>query len=369
MHEEESGFEDVLQTIYEAAVADQPWTVCLRILYETTGAMGAVFSDLHDPVSALVSESLRETNQLYRSRWWRDDPFMMAAVAQPPRPGLLSDAHYDDRIDRSNHPFFRDFLRARGLGRFVAYFSPVMFGTRFVLMAQRSLSDGAFTPSQLSALNTLAPHITRALAISGQVKIARSRDQALMSILDKLTYGAMIVGANSRVHAINDTALGMLGDGLGLQDGRLMEDFTNPRGLIEGLIRLAASNDGGKSNSALLHRPSGRKPIVLKALTFSGVLPWSSAQKSETTLLMLIDTENPTSANQMSVVQSFGLTSAEARVAAIVGAGFSPVEAAEQLGSAAGTVRTQLKNVFNKLDLKRQSELVRLMTKLEVLGS
>ena len=84
---------------------------------------------------------------------------------------------------------------------------------------------------------------------------------------------------------------------------------------------------------------------------------------------MMIDTEISGAMSQLSVVQSCGLTLAEAKGATLVGSGISPSDAADQLGSAAGTVRVRLKNVFNKLDIKRQSELVRLMAKLEVLGS
>jgi DNA-binding CsgD family transcriptional regulator len=369
MREEGSGeYDDAIERVYEAAVGDDAWPVCLSVLCEATGAIGVVFSDLGDPVNAAVSDSLRDVNRLYRERWWREDVFLGTALNGPPKPGLLYDDAFDGRIDRENHPFFRDFLRGNGFDRFAAYFSPPLFGARFILMAQRALGTGPFSSAEMKALDRLAPHVTRALAITGRVRIARSRDEALLAILDKMGYGALIVGASGRVHASNQTAQNLLGDGLALQDGRLVEGASTPRGLVEGLIKSAAAVDTGKSRSALLHRPSGRKPLVLQAMTFSGDLPWTAAQRTETTLLMLIDTDGPAVASQMSVVQSFGLTSAEARVASIVGAGFSPVEAAEQLGSAAGTVRTQLKNVFNKLDLKRQSELVRLMTKLEILG-
>lgn len=361
---------DTIERLYESSVAQDGWQACFDLLCAQTGAIGALFCSLSDPLNAIVSASLHEVNRLYRQKWWRDDIFLELALGREPVNGFVPHTSFDGEIDRSTHPFFADFLHGHGLGAFVAYFSPVIFGARFILTLQRSAAAGPFSPDEMAALEVLAPHAARALAISGQLQVAQSRDQALLSILDKLTYGAMIVGAQGRIKARNESADRMLGDGLMLHDGRVVETYTNPRGMVDRLVKLALADTAGRSKNALIHRPSGRKPIVLQALSFPlSSTRWEAVHQSETTLLMLIDTESAASVSQLSVVQSFGLTSAEARVATLVGSGFSPIEAAEQLGSAAGTVRVQLKNVFNKLDLKRQSELVRLMTKLEVLGS
>ena len=360
---------DTIERLYESSVAEDGWQACFDLLCAQTGAMGALFCGLGDPSNAIVSASLHEANRLYRQKWWREDVFLELALGRDPV-GFLPHTSFDAEVDRSTHPFFTDFLEAQGLGAFTAYFTPVLFGTRFILTLQRSAAAGPFSPAERAALEALAPHAARALAISGQIKVAQSRDQALLSILDKLTYGAMIVGPQGRIKASNESADRLLGDGLVLHDDRIVETYTNARGMVDRLVKLALADTAGKSKNALIHRPSGRKPIVLQALSFPlSSTRWEAVHQSETILLMLIDTESAASVSQLSVVQSFGLTSAEARVATLVGSGFSPIEAAEQLGSAAGTVRVQLKNVFNKLDLKRQSELVRLMTKLEVLGS
>src|SRR5258708_36886692 len=59
-----------------------------------------------------------------------------------------------------------------------------------------------------------------------------------------------------------------------------------------------------------------------------------------------------------------GLTLAEARVAALVGSGQAPREAAGKLGITEETARTVLKRVFAKVGVSRQSELASLLTKL-----
>jgi DNA-binding CsgD family transcriptional regulator len=59
-----------------------------------------------------------------------------------------------------------------------------------------------------------------------------------------------------------------------------------------------------------------------------------------------------------------GLTLGEARVAALVGSGLGPCEAAQKLGVTTETARTTLKRVFSKVGVSRQSELAALLTKL-----
>lgn len=60
----------------------------------------------------------------------------------------------------------------------------------------------------------------------------------------------------------------------------------------------------------------------------------------------------------------YGLTPAEARVAVQVGMGKSPREVSEALGIAWSTVRFQLRQVFEKMNVRRQSELTRVLLTL-----
>jgi DNA-binding NarL/FixJ family response regulator len=66
-------------------------------------------------------------------------------------------------------------------------------------------------------------------------------------------------------------------------------------------------------------------------------------------------------------LQRMGLTSAQARVAELVGLGMSVKQAAEELGIVESTARVQLKAVFARLGISRQSELAILVTKLGAL--
>lgn len=69
-----------------------------------------------------------------------------------------------------------------------------------------------------------------------------------------------------------------------------------------------------------------------------------------------------------SVRESFGLTPAETRLAARLKDGLSLKEAADDMSVSLNTVRNQLRAIFEKMGLNRQSELVRALTQLGALA-
>jgi DNA-binding CsgD family transcriptional regulator len=79
---------------------------------------------------------------------------------------------------------------------------------------------------------------------------------------------------------------------------------------------------------------------------------------------MLLDLSERRPLPSRLLATSFGLTTAEAKLAGLIGAGESVERAAERLGISVNTARGQLKAVFAKTDTHRQAELVALMAKL-----
>ena len=80
--------------------------------------------------------------------------------------------------------------------------------------------------------------------------------------------------------------------------------------------------------------------------------------------VMVVTSFAPPSAPQAALLHGlFDLTPAEARLAALVGSGLPPREAAKNLGITEETARTVLKRVFSKTGVSRQSELAALLTK------
>lgn len=65
---------------------------------------------------------------------------------------------------------------------------------------------------------------------------------------------------------------------------------------------------------------------------------------------------------------SFGLSPAETRLATLLREGLSLSEAADELGVALNTTRNQLRSIFDKMGLRRQTDLVRALSQLSALA-
>src|SRR5262249_48420297 len=112
-----------------------------------------------------------------------------------------------------------------------------------------------------------------------------------------------------------------------------------------------------------LSRPSQRRPYLVV------VTPLSPRTIAAPAVLVLIrDPEAHRPVPRDILMQLFGLTAAEARLALELGAGASLEQAAERFAVSINTVRTQLRQVLAKTDSKRQADLVRLLSHLDLLG-
>ena len=81
-------------------------------------------------------------------------------------------------------------------------------------------------------------------------------------------------------------------------------------------------------------------------------------------ILLFTELSSSVSKSPHRALQALGLSRAEASVASLVGAGLRPEEAAAQLGKGVGTVRGQLKSLYAKLGISRQSQLAVLVARL-----
>lgn len=109
------------------------------------------------------------------------------------------------------------------------------------------------------------------------------------------------------------------------------------------------------------HRP---RPLLAQ------VVPVSAALAGEPAALVLFaDPDGPARTDPIPTLALLGLTLAEARIAAQVGNGLSARQAAEVLSLTENTVRSSLQLIYHKLGIGKQSELARIVARLEGFGA
>jgi DNA-binding CsgD family transcriptional regulator len=123
------------------------------------------------------------------------------------------------------------------------------------------------------------------------------------------------------------------------------------------------------SGLAVVRRRDGRRPLVLQVIPLVGAAQDVFFLARAAILLTDLDVERSAVLPDKALVTGFGLTSSEARLAKRLASGESLKEAADGEGVTFETARSRLKVIFNKLNVHRQAELVRLLNAAATLRS
>lgn len=191
-------------------------------------------------------------------------------------------------------------------------------------------------------------------------------DSALLQgTLESLSVAAFIVGARGRVLTANGLAAALAADGLRQGEGVLRA--ADPDGQRDLLALIDAILQGTATSKAIaLSRPSRRMPLLVRGQAAGCAIPEAA---SSCVLLLVADPESGTTPQVTEELTLLGLTRGESRLAALVGCGHSPREAAAKLGITEETARTVLKRVYEKLQIRRQGELATFISQIALISN
>lgn len=194
----------------------------------------------------------------------------------------------------------------------------------------------------------------------------RSRE-AMLSALEVFHHvgkAAIVVDRDLRAIDVNEDAKAIFGDGLHVAEGRLVTRSRTDRQSLAAMVGRAL--DAGAADivpaAIAIARESSDRPLFVQAL------PMRAGEIGPFAVLLLTDPNQKKRLDPAPALQLLGLTPAEARLAAQVGMGMAPKEAALRLDISEHTARSSLKVIYDKLSVGRQSELARIVTRLESLG-
>jgi DNA-binding CsgD family transcriptional regulator len=122
------------------------------------------------------------------------------------------------------------------------------------------------------------------------------------------------------------------------------------------LLQLQSHSFGGQVSSIPIAATPEQAACIIHVVPVRGAA--NDAFAAASCVLVITAVAHPEIASTQVVQGLFDLTPAEARVARGIAAGKTVDDLAYETGLAVGTVRQQLKSVFNKTGVSRQAELV-----------
>lgn len=181
-----------------------------------------------------------------------------------------------------------------------------------------------------------------------------------LGLIEDTGRAAAIVRQDGTLIGINPSGEALLGqDGPGLGE-TLLSAVPEEKEALRRALEMSIARSGPRvSVPIVLTRPGGRQ-------LFAYVMPLEHGQHgSDAALVLLGDPRGPQRRDAAEMLQLFGLTAAEARLGALVGVGLGAREAAEELRISEHTARSTLKTVYDKLGIRKQSELGHLVARLQ----
>jgi DNA-binding CsgD family transcriptional regulator/PAS domain-containing protein len=223
-----------------------------------------------------------------------------------------------------------------------------------------------FAGEEIALLKALMPHMQRALKIHMHVAEANLRQGEFVDAMEPLAVGVILVTASARVLFANRSARRLLDnrDGLMINRQGLGALRSRESNALRALIGCTVSSIGqGQSQSGgglNITRPNGRRALQVLV---SPIRPQQSLHLGEraAAAIYVTDPEQVSEKPEIVLIRLYGLTPAEAKVAALIVRGMSARQAAERLAISYNTVKSHLKRVFAKTGTKRQGDLIRLI--------
>jgi DNA-binding CsgD family transcriptional regulator/PAS domain-containing protein len=372
-HPSSSGlFLRAVEAIYDAAPEPSRWPQALGAIAEYFDDVGAILiwhrSD--GSFGTIVSERLAEAQRDYEENGWstRD----IKAIRAQQRGYFFNgepfaDRHigYDDEM--KNHPCSVQFFDKHGLGYIgsVAVSPDPHVGV--ALSVQRNArAKPQFSDAELEQLRGISRHVEKSLRLSVRLLNAEVANLGLGEALSRIGIGVFVLDSVGCVIFSNPAAQRLLGDTLYLSQGHLrIRSAAKNAGLDEAIahtIRTAPADLSADPKPILVHSGDRRLAIYLLPVMQPGLAEQFLTHTSAFVLVIERKLDEP--ADPAIVRDLFGLTLGEARIAALIGSGLPPRDAAVRLGIAEDTARTVLKRVFAKVGVSRQSELTAMLAKM-----
>ena len=357
----------LLGSLYDAASDVSLWDAFLQQLARDTGAHSSALV-IHNHRQKLSSLSSTwgvdpEASDLYQKHYGSVDLWAQRAISKGAGITCTSESLCArDEIVRTE--ICNDYLVRYGF--FYGMFRLVENDSACLASISlfRDPSGVPFEGSDLEILDLLGPHLQRALKLHSRFSELNARSEGLETALERLGTAVVFFGDNGEIVCMNRSASDLIGERDGLvatRDG-LRAERPEESAVLQKVVLDAVSTSNGvglQAGRTVTVSRHERPPLQVQISPVRrSALPLS---QSVAAIAFVIDPARRHRPTSEVLRATFGLTAAECRVALLLVDGHTPRLIAQMLGVTDHTVRSQIKSIFSKTGVRRQSALVRLM--------
>ncbi|WP_205341652.1 helix-turn-helix transcriptional regulator [Denitrificimonas caeni] len=234
-----------------------------------------------------------------------------------------------------------------------------------------------FNQHAFELLSVLSPHLSRALGLYVRLQRQETQKAIYESSLDHLSLGCLMLDGQTKVLCANQAAQDIINQSSGLsitQQQLILHDKHTQYELNQAVshamsIRALPNNSDDDERLIRVRLADGMllgvlvAPAPLTAHYQGKRVPNVIIYLAELGNARIVGSVEKYESTGASVARLFGLTPQEGKLALLLAAGRTISEASEQLGVAVSAARNYSKSIYAKLDIRGQSDLVRLVCK------
>lgn len=347
----------------EAAIDPRVWPEILEQISNAAGARGAVLlqGDSRTADVPRTSEVDEFVDSYFAEGWHTRDiraeravPLLLAGAKVVTDRDILA----PEEMKRAG--LYAESLIPHGLRWFAGigfWAGPALWG----LTIQRTDREGPFGGEDKRLFADLSQRLSETATLS--YAVGRLVLEGMTNALQLIHQAAIALDRSGTVLGMNPAAEQMFDDEFRVRNRRIFVRDKKARSTLDIFIdQIRTMPDTAALPAApIVVRRERKRPLIIQILPIDGAArtPFLGARA----LLALSDLDLAAKPDSTTFAKAFGLSRAEAALASLLGTGLSPRQAAEQLGVTYETARTQLKAIFAKTGVHRQSELVALLTR------
>jgi DNA-binding CsgD family transcriptional regulator len=354
-------FDATAAAFVRAAVDPTQWASAMEVAAEATDSFGAMLIPFHHRLPNLPrSTSMEPVIEDYVGKGWIESDERRRSIPMLLRRGVATDLDFMTTAQISRHPYYQELLAPHGLRWFAGVY--VACGEdQWCLALQRSIQQGPFLPQEIKRLAALSEKLGSAAALARALGHARA--EAALQAFHVSNLAVVLLNRSGEVLHANAAAERKLRGDPRIERSRVLSMDRDATRALDRALHAILWSQGG---SALMgpvplprrdKRPMLAYPVRLEAANADALADCQA-------LLVLVDPDERPRPPEGALRSSFGLSIAEARLAMHLAAGQTLEAASQELGIAKETARVQLKALFAKLDVHRQSQLVALLARL-----
>jgi DNA-binding CsgD family transcriptional regulator len=354
--------ERALEACYDAVLMPALWPEVLQQLADALAVTSCNFTPLDGirPPGLPVSTGHCE----FAALWCQNQEHAPCPFTGKPLP-FADNYVIDDQVlkpdDRKTLAYFHE-TAGPGNREWWAAGSFAVADRQWLLSVYRDPTRGRFSHREGRYLAQVAPHFGRTMALAA--KLETEKVSSALAALDQMNCPALVIDWRGAVRNVNRLAESLSEEGLHLHRGRLWtSDLASNRRIQELIAAILATAPGSNPplNQVVVNRADGPW-LLIEAMPVTALA--SDVFNEGRALLLLTDLTKPAVSDSKLLATIFGLTPAEAKLAACIASGNGIDAAAAALRIGRETVKSQLKAVFLKTSTRSQLELVALLGRL-----